>query len=622
MFAPAPPMPGQLTTESLFERQVARSADRVAVRWHEEGRWKSVTWRQYGLLVRSLARRLQDLGGVRGTRIALFAETSFHWALVDLAVQRFGGIVVAIHPAYSADELAHALQVSGATLMFVGGEKPSQTLAEVPAARAAELTIYSFEDGPYRSAGVRPFRDLLDAAADPDRPRPTDKPARVDVRASDLATIVFTSGTSGMPKAVCLTQKNLVATALASYKHLGLRIDRPQSLHWLPFAHLFGRIGIYLDMVAGCLATYSRGLRELPADLQVAQPHFLFAVPKALRRFEAAIVQKVEQMPAWKAKLFGAAVRLASCDAVVAGVPARRVRPLARALQAALQASIFRPVTDSFGSNLRLIIVGSAPVETRLCAFIEAFGIVVCEGYGMTETSGVAFVNPYGRRTSGTVGSAIDTVQFKVDADHELLLKGESICYGYLSSEDNRAAFTADGWFRTGDLAAVTPDQYVSVIGRKKDVLITDGGENITPERIEGRLASHGLIKDAAVFGDRRPHLVAVLSVDDAGSLRPPGARQDGAASAVLRDSLQKIVDEVNRGLAVYERIRKFVIAREGFTTENGELTVTLKKRRAVILEHYRDEIEALYAVGPVNQPSTSRLFRGQPRVAARFASN
>jgi long-chain acyl-CoA synthetase len=593
----------RLTTAALLEWRASRTPNDVAARWYEQGNWQSITWRDYANRVARLARRLRALGCGRGTAVAIFAETSFEWALVDLATQSVGGVVVAVHPSYSADEVTHALHVSAATVIFVGGEAPHRTLADVLRTSGAAATIYSLDD---RAGvpGVRSFRTLIEEPcgedAAPDR-------QSIAVGEDDVATIVFTSGTSAMPKAVCLTHRNLVATALASFTHLRLPIEQPRSVHWLPFAHLFGRVGIYLDMVAGCRSTYSRGVRDLAVDLRIAQPHILCAVPKVLRRFESAVSRNVERLPRWRRMLFSAAMTAASW-----AVAARQTRfaIVAAPLHELLKKSIFTSVIDSFGSSLELIIVGSAPVDAKLCAFFEALGIVVCEGFGMTETSGVAFVNPYDRRRAGSVGTAIDTVRFKVQPDGELLLKGDSICRGYLDPAHNREAFTADGWFRTGDVVTVTPEQYVSVIGRKKDILITEGGENISPERVEAALAADPAIKDAALFGDGQPFLVAVLNVEES-------LARAGEAHAALQD----IVAGANRGLAVFEQIRKYVIARQDFSVENGELTPTLKKRRNVILEHYRDEIEALYA-GPGDQPAADTPVQSRPPVAVTLTAS
>jgi long-chain acyl-CoA synthetase len=582
----------KLLTASLFEWRVSQSGSDRAACWCEDGAWKTVTWQEYAALVKGLALRLRQMGVVRGDRVAVYAETCFEWALVDLAVQSFGGIIVAIHPSYSVDEVLHALAVSNPKILFCGGERPAQTIPDV-LARHGTLAVYRFE-GRLSLRSVRSFKDLLASAAgasDQMVPR-TERSSPVEE--TDVATIVFTSGTAGMPKGVCLTQKNLVATALASFKHLGLALDRPRSLHWLPFAHLFGRIGIYLDLIAGSSATYSRGVRHLPEDLRVACPHFLFAVPKVLSRCQAAIHENIGRRPTWQRKLFDAAVKLVLETAAAREEAAERAGRRWNALHAVIKASIFRPVIDSFGSNLLLIVVGSAPVERKLCLLFEAFGIAVSEGYGMTESSGVAFVNPYSARRLGTVGTAIETVQWRIGSDRELLMKGESIFQGYLNADDTRAAFTEDGWFRTGDLVDLATDGYLRVIGRKKEILITDGGENITPERIEARLASYPLIKDAVVFGDNKPYLVAVINADAACGADAAG--REGWRSSRLFESVQRIVDEVNVGLAKFETIRKFVLAKDDFSIDNGELTPTLKKRRTIIGEHYRADIEALYA--------------------------
>jgi long-chain acyl-CoA synthetase len=580
----------RFTTTSLLQWRASRSADLPAVRWHRPDGWASITWREYAGLVARLARRLRDLGCGRGTRVAVFADTCLEWALVDLAVQSLGGIVVAVHPSYSSEEAAHALDVSGASMLFVGGETATATLPSVIASIRWPLRIYTFHQDA-APAGAQLFGDLLAEMTDP--AAAADAAAELPAAAldDDLATIVFTSGTAGLPKAVCLTHKNIVATALASNRHLQLAIDRPRSIHWLPFAHLFGRMGLYLDMVVGCEVGYARGVRELAADLAHLQPLFLFAVPKALRRFRTAILQQIESLPRWKQALFTGAFGVATRAAAARET---RVALPARVLQALLKRTIFRPIRQRLGSRLQLIVVGSAPVEPPLCAFFEALGIAVCEGYGMTETSGVAFVNPYTHRRLGSVGTAIDTVQYAIDADGELLLKGDSICRGYLDPAHDREAFTPDGWFRTGDLVERTSDGYVSVRGRKKELVITDGGENVTVERIEARLAADPLIKDAAVFGDQRPYLVAVLNVDETFAAPHSGGRPIGGRP--LAAVLAQIMDEVNRGVAVFERVQKFVIARQDFSIANGELTPTLKKRRQVIFAHYRNEIDSLYA--------------------------
>jgi long-chain acyl-CoA synthetase len=590
MRSPEHPSLKRHTTTTLLHWRASRSADLPAVRWHRADGWASITWREYAGLVARLARQLRDLGCGRGTRVALFADTCFEWALVDFAVQSLGGIVVAVHPSYASEQAAHALDVSGASMLFVGGRTATATLPAVIAAIRWPLRIYTFDRRP-AVAGARAFHDLLPELSDPSAAAGAAAELPAAAVEDDLATIVFTSGTAGLPKAVCLTHKNIVATALASTRHLELTIDRPRSIHWLPFAHLFGRIGLYLDLAAGCEAGYARGVRGLATDLERLQPSFLFAVPKALRRFRTGILRRVERLPRWRRACFAATLAIASRAAAARDT---RMAVPARALQAFLKRTIFRSIVRRLGARLQLIVVGSAAVEPQLCAFFEAFGIAVCEGYGMTETSGVAFVNPYGRRRPGTVGTAIETVQYAIAGDGELLLKGESICRGHLDPAHDRDAFTEDGWFRTGDLVEQTSDGHLSVRGRKKEVVVTDDGEEVAAERIEARLAADPLIKDAVVFGEERPYLVAVLNVDHSLAAPHSGGRPVGGRT--LASVLVQIMDEVNRGAAVFERVQKFIIARQDFSIANGELTPAHKKRRQVILAHYRDEIDALYA--------------------------
>jgi long-chain acyl-CoA synthetase len=536
--SPEQPLLKRHTTTALLHWRTSRSADLPAVRWYRPNGWASITWGEYAGLVARLARRLRELGCGRSTRVALFADTCLEWALVDFAVQSLGGIVVAVHPSYSADDAAHALDVSGASMLFVGGDVATATLPAVMAGIRWPLRIYTFDRRP-AVAGIGEFHDLLTEMSDPAAAAVAAAELPAAAVEDDIATIVFTAGTAGPPKAVCLTHKNIVATALASYRHLEPAIDRPRSIHWLPFAHLFGRMGPYLDLVAGCEAGYARSFRALTADLEHLQPSFLFAVPKVLSCFRSRILRQVARRPRWQRACFALAVGIGTRAAAVRDT---RMALPAGALHALLERSIFRSLVQQLGSRLRLIIVGCAPIEPSLCTFFEALGIAVCEGYGMTETAGAAFVNPYARRRLGTIGTAIETVQYAVDADGELLLKGESICRGYLDAGHDREAFTEDGWFRTGDLVERSSDGDLSVCGRKtkKEVVITDAGETVAPERIEPRL------------------LVAVLNVDR--SLAAPHSSGRPVGGRTLPAVLGQIMEEVNRGAAMVERVQKFVV--------------------------------------------------------------
>lgn len=589
--------PSKLTTLSLLQWRLSQSAAEVAVLYHERAEWRSLTWETYAATINRLSYRLQEVGCTRGDRVAIYAETCFQWAALDLAIQAFGGVVVAIHPLYSVSEVLHALNVSRAKLLFYGGDTPERNIGEIISNSECELGAYSLEAPTGVTPGVRFYDDFLRGTGTPVPNSSAENfPGSQQVTEDDIATLVFTSGTSGLPKAVCLTQKNLVATALASYGHVNQRASNPRSFHWLPFAHLFGRIGLYLDMAAGCSAAYSRGIQHIADDLKRARPQFIFAVPKALTRFQSVILERVKEQVRWKRILVNGALRIAARTEGTRGPAGRNASQL---LQELLRKTVFADIIRHFGGSLQLIIVGGAPIEPSLCRFFEPFGIAVREGYGMTETSGVAFVNPYDKCHVGTVGTPIGTVRFKMAEDGELLLKGSSLCQGYLDPADNVNAFTADGWFRTGDLVTTDEHGFLKVIGRKKDIIITDAGENISPERIEAKLTSFRLVKDAIVVGDKKPYLVAIISVD-ANTLPTHERLRNDLHESVLVGAVQRIVDEVNCSLAKYETIKRFVLTSDAFSVESGELTLTLKKRRKIIERRFESSIEMLY------RPATS----------------
>lgn len=549
------------TTTVLFHARCRRSADAPAVRHFRAGRWVTCTWNGYARHVRATAGALTRLAVRRGDRVAVWAETCFAWAVLDLAAQSLGAVVVSVHPAYSPEEAAYALRVADVRALFWGGERPAQNLDAVQGLHPVPLGAYPLEEFAFQG----------DSAADvsPHTPAP-----------EDVATVLFTSGSSGVPKAVCLTHRNLVTAAGEGYRHMGYFAPRPTSFHYLPFAHIMGRMGMYLDMAAGSVAAYGRGVPHLRDDLRACRPEVLFAVPKVLQRFKSAVEERLREQPAWKQALFTAALRASTPRSV----------PL-------LRRTVFAPVLRQMGGKLNLFIVGGAPTDPDTAAFFERLGVRVRDGYGLTETTGACFMAPYHDPMPGTSGTALGDLEWRVEGDGELLLRGGAVFRGYLDPTHTAEAFTPDGWFRTGDLAAVDEAGRLSVTGRKKSLLITAGGENVSPERVEAALTRHPLFADAFVVGDGRPYLAALLHVNSG----HPAAQ---GSVVELNAAVVEALSIVNEALAAYETVRASALLEREFSVDAGELTPTLKKRRDVIAARYADRIASLYAGEAVRGPS------------------
>lgn len=572
-----------MTSIALLDWRTRLTPHKAAVTYHEEGiGWKTLTWKEFSDQVTQLASGFSALGVRQGDRVAIAANTSCAWAMVDFAIQAAGGITVAIHPQYSTAEMRHVVEETR-PLIFCCDELFLQHFSHDSLNVAGNASIYSLGRA-VKGIGVIGSLDEIRTAG-----RNSFNSEVAKLVPEDIATIVFSSGSTGMPKAICLSHRNLVSTARAAYEHFGHLEAR--SLHWLPFAHMFGRIGFYIDIVAGSETTFSRGVEFLREDIHDARPTILFMVPKALNRIRTELMSNIDRKARPTRVVFGAWMSLATN--YLKG-ESRVNAALFSYMCLIVKKTLLRKIHRHFGGALKVIIVGGAPVDATLVEFFEGLGIAVREGFGMTETTGVALLQPFASNCLGNVGSAIPSISFTLANDGELLLKGHSVCQQYLNAQHHSSAFTIDGWLKTGDLAKVHTDGTLSIIGRKKDVIITEGGENITPHRIEDALRKHQNIKEAIVCGNGRPYLVALLIVDSEAILSTRVQKHTNTND--LNQVIQRIVDAVNNDLAKFEQVRRFAILDEALSIETGTMTVTQKPRRDTIEHRYRHVLDNLYS--------------------------
>jgi long-chain acyl-CoA synthetase len=567
------------TTKDLLQWRALAAPTHSAVNYYDEKvGWQTLTWDQVNKEVCALACGLRLVGVKQNDHIAIAAHTSYAWALLDLAIQYVGAITVAIHPQYSYAEVRHAIDQTYPVILFADINFVLRFTINLPE-MLGNASIYTI--GRDRIAPcIGTVDDIGRSGAN------SDSIALPNVGPSSIATVVFSSGSSGMPKAICLTHHNLVSTALATYEHFGHTCAR--SLHWLPFAHMFGRIAFYVDIVGGSLATFSRGLDFLKEDLVFASPTILLMVPKALARLRSQIMYRMGPfISTYIFAVWMAWVRL--CRASNKNIVWWNVMFACTLFRRIL----FRKIHSELGGSLQVIVVGGAPVDPTFAHFFESLGILIREGYGMTETTGVAFLQRLASSSYGNVGEPIPSIQFMIESDGELLLSGPSVCHKYLLEDQQRDAFTSDGWLRTGDVARMECDGTVSIIGRKKDIIITDGGENITPEKIESMFQRYPFIREAVICGNRRPYLVALLVIDD-GRNNTAGTTESGNCPSKAH-FIQVILDEINKELARFEQIRRYAVLDKPFSSEGGTMTVTLKPRRECIEQRYKEILDGLY---------------------------
>jgi long-chain acyl-CoA synthetase len=538
---------------------------------------------------RQVAKALIALGVTRGDRVAIFATTCAQWTVIDYGILCAGAVVVPIYHTSSAEECAYVLGHSGATVVFCGD---SEQAARVARARpdCPDLRHVVLFEGEAEGAIV------LDAFLAEGLATPA---SEVDERIAgdheSLATIVYTSGTTGPPKGCMLSHANLLETARMYADELGIG-EGDVLYQFLPLAHVLARVAQAVVISSGATITFWTGdPARIIDELGERRPTHFPAVPRVYEKIHGTIVGQIEDGPALRRRLFGWAV-----------AQGRRERErgsgrVSLRYQVADRLVLSR-VRALFGERLQLALVGAAAVAPELLEFFDACGVIVLEGYGLTESCAVATLNTPDRRRFGTVGHVLDGTEVAIADDGEVLIRGPEVFGGYYhDSAATQAALTSEGWLQTGDLGSLSADGFLSITGRKKDLIITSSGKNITPVNIESQLRETRYIREAVVFGDNRPYLVALLTLDpdETAKLAARLQIEGGPAAAInhpaLRAEVQREVDAVNDRLARIEQIKRFAILERDLTQSDGELTPTLKVKRSAVYAKYHDVFAGLY---------------------------
>ncbi len=558
--------------------------------------------------IRDLSLGFRLLGVSRGDRVAIIAESRPEWLLCDLAVLTAGAATVPIYPTLSAAQAKYILHDSGARLAIVSTKLQLEKLQEVrhllPSLEAVVLmdapggapppgspSVLSLEEVERRGHGrmtgewgaARGFRD--DARG---------------IGRDDLATIIYTSGTTGEPKGVMLTHGNLVSNMRGAADALDISQD-DVALSFLPLSHAFERMVAYVYLFCGVTIIFAESFDTVARDMGRVRPTVLTGVPRVYEKLHARITEAAAASGGAKATLFRWALTagLARAKAVLRGKSAGPLTSMASAIGDRV---VFSAIRARLGGRLRFVASGSAPLSANVMEFFYAIGIPIIEGYGLTETAPILTFNPVNALRVGTVGRPIPGVELRIADDGEILARGPNIMTGYFNKPEATAAALEHGWFHTGDIGQIDAGGYLTITDRKKDLLVTSGGKKIAPQPIEGVLKRSPLVAEAVLLGDRRKY-AAVLIVPEFKALerrlkdlgRPPGTREELLAREDVIALYQEIVDALNRELSQYERIKRIALLPREFTVESGELTPTLKVKRKVVEEKWREQIEALY---------------------------
>ncbi len=559
---------------------------------HTAGGWQDVSCLEFRNEVIALAGGLIAAGVRPGDRVALMSRTRYEWTLVDFAIWSAGGVTVPIYETSSPDQVQWILSDSGAVACVVEDDKHDAAVASVRDRVPDLREVWTIEGGAL---------DRLSATG-ADAPAGQVEERRRHAGADDLATIVYTSGTTGRPKGCMLTHRNLYADAAnAAAVMPELFLGEAATLLFLPLAHAFARLIQNAVVVARCRMGHLPDVKNLVPDLAEFKPSFLLAVPR--------VFEKVYNTARQRAHADGKGAIFDRADRVAVAYSEALDRPggpglWLRVQHRVLDRLVYTKLRAALGGRCTAVISGGAPLGARLAHFFRGIGVTVLEGYGLTETAPAATVNLYTATRIGTVGRPLPGVTVRIADDGEILVKGDIVFTGYWRNPDATAeVLDAEGWFHSGDLGSLDADGYLGITGRKKEIIVTAGGKNVAPAVLEDRLRAHPLVSQSLVVGDRKPFIAALVTIDEeawpkwlADHGKPAEASvADLREDEALRADIQLAVDSANQAVSKAEAIKAFRIMPRDWSEEAGEITPSLKVKRNVVLKQNANEVAAIY---------------------------
>ncbi len=588
---------------TLVHRLLAQAEElesTAALRWRDDDRWHEHSWEQYCDLVLDFAAGLIGLGLEPGQTVGLLSHNQPRWVLSDLGVLAAGGVSVPAYPNSIPSQVSYLLLHSDATLCIAANAEQLRKIKQVRDELPALRKVILLDDDEHCVDGefVIGFQDVIDAGR---RAGQGEAMARVEALDPEaMATIVYTSGTTGPPKGAMLSHRNLVFMADAILQVLVVD-DTHSSLSFLPLSHVAERLqGEVVAVTAGITVNYAEDLTTITRDLGEVNATLLLCVPRLWEKIYATIQSGVADAPPLRQRLFDWAVA-AGEERFEVENHGRTPNPVLLARYAIADRLVFSKLRARLGMTyVEALASGAAPLSRAVGTFFAGLGLKIQEVYGQTECTGVCTANPQGRLKFGTVGPPLPGVDVKIAEDGEILVRGPNVFLGYFKQPQATAETVVDGWLLTGDIGEFDDEGYLRITDRKKDIIVTAGGKNVAPQNIENLLKPQRGVSQVVVVGDKRKFLSALITLDleeMAAVLETDLPEMEACVDHKgVIGVLQGYVDEVNRGLASYETIKKFQILPKDFSVEDGELTPTLKVKRRVIQKTYVDLIDGFYS--------------------------
>jgi long-chain acyl-CoA synthetase len=587
----------------IFYQSVETHRKPDHLRYKKDGAWRDISSEEFRRAVEELSMGLRALGIDRGDRVAILSENRPEWAFADLATLCAGAVDVPVYTSLTAPQVLYLLNDSQSKAIFVSNELQAAKVAEIRAQLPALKHVIRMDD--VAGAGTLTLAEVRERGRKPlSDDRGAVKTRAAESKPGDLATIIYTSGTTGEPKGVMLTHDNIASNVAACVTIVSDFGPADLALSFLPLCHIFERMGgFYLMLARGVTIAYAESIEKVPANMAEVRPTLMFSTPRLYEKMYARVLEKVASDPPARQKVFRWAIGVGA-RAFAHQVANTSPGPLLALQKAVADKLVFSKVRDRVGGRLRLFVSGGAPLAKDINEFFGAAGLLIFEGYGLTETSPVIAVNAPRALRPGTVGRPIARVEVKIAPDGEILTRGPHVMKGYyLKPEATKEAIDPDGWFHTGDIGMLDADGFLSITDRKKDIIVTSGGKNIAPQPIENALKTSPLIAEIVMIGNKR-NFPSALVVPNFVNLEK-WAREQGVAFA-SREALvaeprvvelyERNVQELMTPYAQYERIKKIALLSREFSIETGELTPKLSIKRRVVEEKFKDLIDRMYA--------------------------
>ncbi|MFC4351130.1 AMP-dependent synthetase/ligase [Fodinicurvata halophila] len=557
------------------------------------GAYQPWSWDKVRHQVMALASALSHLGLKKGERVLLVSENRPEWFIADFAVMACGGITVPAYITNTSEDHEYILKDSGAGIAIVSTETLAKPLVKAAVRTNGCRLVIAMEPFEVPQADAPEELHQWDTLLQEHQQASSFPQTTLEqLRRDDTACFIYTSGTGGAPKGVMLSHGNILANCVGAYDLLSeFGLGRERFLSFLPLSHSYEHtVGQIFAMTIGAEIYYAEAVESLLTNISECQPTIMTAVPRLYEMLYQRINRRVEKEGRLRKYLFRQAERLGRKKYH----NGEKLPLWDRPLDLLAERTVRRSIRDRFGGHLKGMVSGGAALNTDLGLFFHALGLPILQGYGQTEASPVVSVNRPHRIKMDTVGPPLKGVEVRTAEDGEILVRGELIMQGYWNRPDETQETIREGWLHTGDIGAIDDDGYIRITDRKKDIIVLSGGDNISPSRIETLLNLQPEIAQSMVYGDKRPHLVALV-VPDTEWLKSRQNDPEEAGQEAMAQAVREAVNRVNQGLSVVEKVRRFTITTTPFTVDNDMLTPTMKIRRHVILEQYGKSLESLY---------------------------